>query len=549
MCASTTARRARGRRASWAHRWCASASRSPTASSACSAIQAARRWASSSRGSGNLGRACAAPIACSASSSASAAGASRPPARWRRTWASRSAPSTATCATWSSPACRSWARRAWATRCRAGTTCRRSCSTRRRSRRWSWAPAWCRAGPIRSCAPPPATCWPRSRPCSLPRCASACRRHRSSPPACACRARWPPSWAACAPPCASGARSASATSTRAGRGAHAPSGRWGSSSGARAGRWRAIASCARTSATSAPTGSPRWRFWRRGSSTSQAARSATSSTTTRTKTNLAERVATVFHSGTSVYGTTLLLDVGEEDGHLLLGQAQVRHAHALVLREKFHGDGIALGEHLVRLGDVASHPAVVPPRHHVHQVRTDPVALAHGVAGGAPGLEQVRPAVDLRQLAQVGVASGRLVGLPAEEIANGGGEEARVVHRGVPHPLAGRLVAHHQAGHVAVPIRRVRQRGQAELPVEELDVLFLAGEEQPAGPDVELLRVRLQHLGRVVLGIDADRVEEDVRAHPIAQEPLHLGQLRGLERAAGAAVRVDQVDRDRLALE
>ena len=30
------------------------------------------RWASSSRGSGNLGRACAAPIACSASSSASA---------------------------------------------------------------------------------------------------------------------------------------------------------------------------------------------------------------------------------------------------------------------------------------------------------------------------------------------------------------------------------------------------------------------------------------------------------------------------------------------
>src|SRR3989442_6748793 len=57
MCASRTARRARAGRASWAPRWCASAWRSPTASSACCATPPAPPWASSSRGSGKLGRA------------------------------------------------------------------------------------------------------------------------------------------------------------------------------------------------------------------------------------------------------------------------------------------------------------------------------------------------------------------------------------------------------------------------------------------------------------------------------------------------------------
>ena len=84
---------------------------------------------------------------------------------------------------------------------------------------------------------------------------------------------------------------------------------------------------------------------------------------------------------------------------------------------------------------------------------------------------------------------------------------------------------------------------------DELDVVRVTRKEQPAGANTELLGIGLQHRRRVALGIDADRVEEDVLANPIAQEPLHLHEPRRLERALVLAIGVDEIDRHRLALQ
>jgi hypothetical protein len=52
-----------------------------------------------------------------------------------------------------------------------------------------------------------------------------------------------------------------------------------------------------------------------------------------------------------------------------------------------------------------------------------------------------------------------------------------------------------------------------------------------------------------VRGVDADRVEEDVLAHARAEQALQLREPRGLERAFVGAARVDDVERDRFALQ
>src|SRR5262249_8266926 len=90
---------------------------------------------------------------------------------------------------------------------------------------------------------------------------------------------------------------------------------------------------------------------------------------------------------------------------------------------------------------------------------------------------------------------------------------------------------------------------QSQLLGDELDVVLLAGAKQPAWPDVELLGGGLEHGGRILRGVDADRVEEDVAAHAGAEKLLHLDQPRRLERALILAAGVDEVDRDFLALE
>ena len=64
------------------------------------------------------------------------------------------------------------------------------------------------------------------------------------------------------------------------------------------------------------------------------------------------------------------------------------------------------------------------------------------------------------------------------------------------------------------------------------------------GPAPNFSGERLQHRRRVVRRIDADRIEEDVLPHPIAEQLLHLGEPGGLERTRELAARVDQLDGD-----
>src|SRR5205814_57898 len=119
----------------------------------------------------------------------------------------------------------------------------------------------------------------------------------------------------------------------------------------------------------------------------------------------------------------------------------------------------------------------------------------------------------------------------------------------VAHPQSRWFIADHKARAMPVLAGRVARPGQPQLLGREPDVFFLAGEEEPARPDAVLLSVGLEHFGLVPLGIDGDRVEEDVLSHALAEEPLQLREPRGLERALVLATSVDDVDRHRFALE
>src|SRR5712691_9637986 len=254
--------------------------------------------------------------------------------------------------------------------------------------------------------------------------------------------------------------------------------------------------------------------------------------------------------GGALSDLALLLDVRKNGVHLLRAHVEIGHPHVLVFREQILRDGVAAGEQLVGGRDVARQPGALALLGHVRQVRTHRVAVPDRVARGAARLEEIFPFADLVERPHRGVAPDRRHALvPVHEVEDRRGEKPRVVHRRVPHPLARRILADHQRRLVPVAVRGIGQRSQPELLADELDVLVLAGEEQPTRPGVELRCVRLEHLGRVVLRIDADRIEEDVLADAVAEDPLHLRELRRLERAAGAAVRVDEVDDDCLVLE
>ncbi|MNP18358.1 hypothetical protein D3C76_1108390 [compost metagenome] len=81
------------------------------------------------------------------------------------------------------------------------------------------------------------------------------------------------------------------------------------------------------------------------------------------------------------------------------------------------------------------------------------------------------------------------------------------------------------------------------------DVAEFAGEKLPARPDLEALRIGLEHLGGVAQGIDADGVEKDVLADPVAEQLLHLAQTRGFQWAGVAARGKDEIDHHHLALD
>ena len=53
-----------------------------------------------------------------------------------------------------------------------------------------------------------------------------------------------------------------------------------------------------------------------------------------------------------------------------------------------------------------------------------------------------------------------------------------------------------------------------------------AGQELPAGPDLALLGVVAQDRRRLELGLQRDRVHEDVAADPLAEQVLDPAQVR-----------------------
>src|SRR5207253_1845942 len=89
---------------------------------------------------------------------------------------------------------------------------------------------------------------------------------------------------------------------------------------------------------------------------------------------------------------------------------------------------------------------------------------------------------------------------------------------------------------------------EAQLLAQELDVLGLAGEEQPARPHAVQRRVLLERLGGVFLGLQRDRVEEDVAADPVAEQLLHPHQVGGHRHADPLTPRVHEVDHHLLVL-
>src|SRR5258706_1826867 len=196
----------------------------------------------------------------------------------------------------------------------------------------------------------------------------------------------------------------------------------------------------------------------------------------------------------------LRLQVREQRGHVGRAQSQVGHASAVVLLEESSGDRVPCVQHLIRSQDITRKPGAFPAVRHPQQVRPDFVALPDRVAGGALASEDVLSLLQLER-ARLRVALPRIRVSPAHKIPDARDEEPRVVQSGVPHPLPG-SVAKHERGDVAVSRTRVEQTRQSQLFGDELYVFLLAGEEQPAGPDAELLRIGLQHLGRVALGVD-----------------------------------------------
>src|SRR5262249_39562538 len=117
------------------------------------------------------------------------------------------------------------------------------------------------------------------------------------------------------------------------------------------------------------------------------------------------------------------------------------------------------------------------------------------------------------------------------------------------HPLSAWLVSNEYARRVAVRIVRVRITPEAQLSAYQLDIRLLAGKKRPARPDVVFLCIGLEHLGRVMRGVDSDGVEENVLAYAVAQHLLHLHQARRLQRTGISARGIDQVNHHALALE
>src|SRR5205807_1247485 len=169
------------------------------------------------------------------------------------------------------------------------------------------------------------------------------------------------------------------------------------------------------------------------------------------------------------------------------------------------------------------------------------------MASGAAGFEKIRAFVRVNY-AGFGVTRPGRVMLPGgQPVTHHDRDILWIIQRAVLHPLTRRFVAEREGGAVPGQSILARTRSLAKLLAYQLDILFFAGKEKPAWLHVKLVRISFQFLRRVSFGIDADGVKEDVLAHPLAEQPLHLSQFCGLEWTSVATFRVDEIDYDRLA--
>src|SRR5260370_12075689 len=90
---------------------------------------------------------------------------------------------------------------------------------------------------------------------------------------------------------------------------------------------------------------------------------------------------------------------------------------------------------------------------------------------------------------------------------------------------------------------------ESELDPKQLKVLVLSGQEKPSRPGMKLFGKALEHGWTVVLRVDRERVHKNIPAHSIAEELLHLHQMRRCQGASIRAARVHEVDGYNLVLE
>src|SRR5215467_12403762 len=82
---------------------------------------------------------------------------------------------------------------------------------------------------------------------------------------------------------------------------------------------------------------------------------------------------------------------------------------------------------------------------------------------------------------------------------------------------------------------------KAEALPQEFDVSRLTGQKVPAFRlRVELLHELLEYGRSVLFRFEGDRIHEDVAAHMISQELLHLDQIGGDQRADFVAIREEK---------
>src|SRR5260370_14123401 len=81
-----------------------------------------------------------------------------------------------------------------------------------------------------------------------------------------------------------------------------------------------------------------------------------------------------------------------------------------------------------------------------------------------------------------------------------------------------------------------------ELDPKQLKVVVLSGQEKTSWPGMKLFGKALEHGWSVVLGVDREGVHKNIPAHSIAEELLHLHQMRRCQGASIRAACVHEVD-------